>query len=605
MSDSEKFSSLTFGNEDNLPRVPLPTLEGSCERFLEWCRPLVDGDELQATEVAVASFLQADGPARTLQAALERYDADDGAPSWLQAFWLDRYLGRRHRTAINANFFFLFEDTGEGQVGRAAGLVAAAVDYKLMIDDQQLPPVFQRGRPVSMEQNKYLFSATRIPGPERDSVRTPYTEEWPGPSEEHHIVVFFRGNMFRLEVIGQDGRPYGCDSLAAGIQAILTAGDIPASPGTQVGHLTTKARADWAASRNTLLESHPHNVEMLDAVERALFCLCLEEAAPEGESEACDLLLHGDSGNRWFDKAISLIVFKDGRAGINAEHSTLDGTTVVSFSEAVLTSAAQLTAAPDGAEASPTPAFAPLDFVLDAALRSDVVAAAASFAAHAADTATAVLAVADFNSERAKQLGMSPDAFAQLAFQLAHKRAKGRLGATYESIAMRPYRHGRTEAMRVVTPEAAMFVAAMDDQESSMPDRAAAFRAAAAAHVARARQCQEGDAPEQHLWELQMIQKRHGAELGVTEPLDLYDSPGWLIMRDDHLSTSSLPSARIRYFGFGSTSSSCIGIGYALLPDRFDLYLSTPQAVSDQMSTFADKLTRAVHELEDLLATNP
>ena len=124
MSDSEELSSLTFGNEDSLPRVPLPTLEGSCERFLEWCRPLVDGDELQATEVAVASFLQADGPAQTLQAALERYNCDDGAPSWLEAFWRDRYLGRRDRTAINANFFFLFEDTGEGQVGRAAGLEA-------------------------------------------------------------------------------------------------------------------------------------------------------------------------------------------------------------------------------------------------------------------------------------------------------------------------------------------------------------------------------------------------------------------------------------------------------------------------------------------------
>jgi carnitine O-acetyltransferase len=605
MSESGEFSDLTFGNEDRLPRVPLPSLEGSCDRFLEWCRPLLSDDEFQTTAAAVASFLQPDGPARTLHAALERYDSDDGPSSWLEMFWLDRYLGHRAPIAINANFFFLFEDRRESQVERAAGLVAAAVEYKLMVDGQQLPPVFQRGRPLSMEQNKYLFSSTRIPGPERDTVRTPYTEEWPGPSQERHIIVFFRGNMFRLDVMSQDGRPCNRESLAAAMHAIMAAGGTPAQPVSQVGHLTTKARAEWAASRSALLEGHPHNAAMLDAVERALFCLCLEDATPEGDAEACDLLLHGDSGNRWFDKALSLVVFKDGRAGINAEHSRLDGTTIVGFTEAVLTSAARPTAAPAGAEPSQAPTFAPIDFVLDDALRADVTAAADSFAACAARTSTAVVSVADFTSERAKQLGMSPDAFAQLAFQLAHRRAKGRLGATYESIAMRHYRHGRTEAMRVVTPEAATFVAATVDPGSSPPAREAAFRTAAAAHAARARQCQEGGAPEQHLWELQMMQKRHGAEMGVTEPLALYDSPGWLIMRDDCLSTSSLPSSRIKYFGFGPTSSRCIGIGYALLPDRFDLYLSTSQASSDQMHTFADELTSAIHELEDLLVTNP
>ena len=110
-----------------------------------------------------------------------------------------------------------------------------------------------------------------------------------------------------------------------------------------------------------------------------------------------------------------------------------------------------------------------------------------------------------------------------------------------------------------------------------------------------------GHAPEQHLWELQLIQKRRGAELGVTEPLALYETPGWLKMRDDYLSTSAAPSTHIQYWGFGSTSRKCIGVGYVLLPDRFDLYLSTPRAVSEQMSIFAGKLPEAVRELEDLL----
>lgn len=109
------------------------------------------------------------------------------------------------------------------------------------------------------------------------------------------------------------------------------------------------------------------------------------------------------------------------------------------------------------------------------------------------------------------------------------------------------------------------------------------------------------EAPEQHLWELELIQRRRGEELGVTEQPALYRSPGWLTMRDDYLSTSSAPSENIQYFGFGSTSSKCIGVAYVLLPDRFNLYLSTPRAVADQMHAFAEHLREAVAELRDLL----
>ncbi|MGH3791300.1 MAG: choline/carnitine O-acyltransferase [Pseudonocardiaceae bacterium] len=592
--------SRTFSNEDQLPRVPLPTLEESCARFLEWCEPLLSADDRATTEAAVASFLRPDSPARTLQATLEQYDAEDGVHSWLDTFWPYRYLGRRDRIALNANFFLLFENSEQEQVDRAAGLIAGALDYKLLIDEQRVAPAIQRGRALSMEQHKYLFSTTRIPGPVQDRARTPYSDEWPGPSRERHIVVFVGGTLFRLDVIGPHGRPHTVDELTDGLRAVLAAG---ATPGTSIGHLTTKARAQWAASRQALLDCHPGNAELLDTVETALFCLCLEDITPKDAQEAADQLLHGEAGNRWFDKALSLIVFPDGSAGLNGEHCKLDGTTIVSFIDAVLGASAEEHSRRSAAEPQGTPAWAPLDFVLDADLRADVQAAAAAFAAYAADTASATLTIEGFTSERAKQLGMSPDAFAQLAFQLAHQRAKGHVGATYESIATRHYRHGRTEAMRVVTPEVVRFVTAMEDPGADQQTRRAAFRAAAEKHGERAKQCQAGHAPEQHLWELQLIQQRRGAELGVTEPLALYESPGWLTMRDDYLSTSAVASIHVQFFGFGSTSQKCIGIGYALLPDRFDLYLSTPRVVSDQMSVFADKLPEVVRELHDLLAT--
>jgi carnitine O-acetyltransferase len=579
----------TFAGEDRLPRVPLPSLEDSCARLLEWCTPLLSGDELTATEAAVRDFLAEDSPAHELQAALRAYDEAPGRQSWLDAFWPYRYLGRRDRIALNANFFFLFQDIEADQAARAAGLIASALNYKRQLDDESIPAVELRGVGQSMLQHKYLFSATRIPGAEIDTVRTPYTDDWPGASRERHIAVLHRGRIFRLDVLGADGKPHTLDELTAAIHAIIAT----EGAGSGVGRLTTKARAEWAASREALLAA---NADALDTIERALFCVCLEDEPAADLQQACDRLLHGDSGNRWFDKAVSLIVFPDGRAGINVEHCLLDGTTILAFVDALLDTPADEQSRASGAVAQGTPEFALLDFVLDDDLVKDIEAAGTAFTRYAEDNATMLVSFDDFGANTAKALKMSPDAFVQMAYQLAHRRAKGITGATYESIATRQYRNGRTEAMRVVTPEAVAFVDAMVSPTASADDRRAALLAAAAKHVARAKECQVGAAPEQHLWELQLIARRRGSQ----EPA-LFSSPGWTIMRDDYLSTSSAPSKNIQYFGFGSTSQKCIGVAYVLLPERFHLYLATPRSVAEQMTAFADEVRVAVAELRELL----
>jgi carnitine O-acetyltransferase len=575
----------TFALEDTLPRVPLPSLDDTAARFLDWCAPLLTDDERAETGKALAELVS--GPGRELDAALRAYDATPGVHSWLDAFWRSRYLGRRDRIALNANFFFLFVDDEQrrGQVERAAALTAAAVAFKLRIDAQEVPVERQRDTPLSMVQLKYLFSACRIPGAEIDSSRTPYTEAWPGPSTERHVVVFRHGHAVRLDVLGPDGTPHSPTELAEGFRAVIAATD---ARGDAVGHLTTKARAEWAASREAL---HAADFEALETIETALFCVALEDTVPASPQEACDQLLHGDSGNRWFDKSLTLIVFADGTTGLNGEHCELDGTTAVGFIDAILGSPAA-----DGPGAG-LPAVTPITWTLDDALRADIAAAGADFAEYASACATSTLSIEGFTSERAKALRCSPDAFAQLAFQLAHRRAKGFTGATYESIATRRYHHGRTEAMRVVTPEVMAFADTMTDASASDEGKRAAFRAAADAHVRRAKECQAGDAPEQHLWELQWIQRRRGGP-----DLPFFQSPGWRILRDDFLSTSSVPSPRVQYFGFGSTSPTCIGVGYGLQHDRFDIYLATPRSVADRMYVFADRVREAVAELESLLA---
>lgn len=447
-----------------------------------------------------------------------------------------------------------------------------------------------------MEQHKFLFSATRIPGEEQDTARTPYTDAWPGPSRERHVVVFVRGNAFRLDVLGPEGVPHTATELTEALRALRADVD---RPGPGVGALTTKARAAWAASRRALRDEHRDNAAALETIETALFCVSLEDGAPPDDLARGKELLAGNGANRWFDKAVTFVVFADGAAGINTEHCRLDGTTVLALVDGMASESTAVHAERLGARAQGAPAATAVPFVLTEERAADVRDAAADFTAFADSVATQLVVSDEHGSDRIKELGVSPDVFAQLAYQAAHRRARGFVGATYESIANLRFHHGRTEAMRVVTPELLAFTAAMEDPDASPDARRAAFDAAADAHGKRARACQAGEVPEQHLWELQ---QRRGAELGVREPPAVVDSPGWRVMRDDYMSTSSAPSVNVRAFGFGSTSTQCIGVAY-VLPDRWTVHLSTPAEVSGQMERFAVELRTAVDELTALLAS--
>jgi len=139
--------------------------------------------------------------------------------------------------------------------------------------------------------------------------------------------------------------------------------------------------------------------------------------------------------------------------------------------------------------------------------------------------------------------------------------------------------------------------------EASREARIRAFRDAADKHVRRARECQNAQAPGQHLWQMQLIALKHGAALGIAVKLTLFDSPGWKTMRGDFLSTSSAGSKNCSLFGFGATSKQCIGIGYIVWPQSITAYLSTPQSVESAMQNQAlDRIGHIVN-LQDFPIT--
>ncbi|CAD0113130.1 unnamed protein product [Aureobasidium uvarum] len=73
---------VTFASQEKLPKLPIPDLDKSCNKYLASLRPLQSAREHAETEAAVHEFLRAEGP--ELQEKLKKYAT--GRSSYIEQF---------------------------------------------------------------------------------------------------------------------------------------------------------------------------------------------------------------------------------------------------------------------------------------------------------------------------------------------------------------------------------------------------------------------------------------------------------------------------------------------------------------------------------------
>ena len=73
---------VTFALQDKLPKLPIPDLEKTCERYLQALKPLQSPREHSDTRHAVQEFLRGEGP--ELNEKLKKYA--EGKTSYIEQF---------------------------------------------------------------------------------------------------------------------------------------------------------------------------------------------------------------------------------------------------------------------------------------------------------------------------------------------------------------------------------------------------------------------------------------------------------------------------------------------------------------------------------------
>ena len=101
----------TYAAQSSLPRLPIPTLEETLERFPAVVTAILKKEDMKICLEEIRTFLETDGP--VLQQLLIDYEQrgwEEGRlGSFVEEFWTDAYLTPDSSVVMNLNPFFVLE----------------------------------------------------------------------------------------------------------------------------------------------------------------------------------------------------------------------------------------------------------------------------------------------------------------------------------------------------------------------------------------------------------------------------------------------------------------------------------------------------------------
>ncbi|NWY29885.1 CPT2 palmitoyltransferase, partial [Pheucticus melanocephalus] len=578
----------TMHYQKSLPRLPVPKLEDTIKRYLNAQKPLLNDEQFRKTEELARAFEK--GIGRELHEQLVAQDNQNKHTSYITGPWFDMYLKAREPILLNFNPFMSFNPDPKpeynDQLIRATNMTVSAIRFMKTFRAGYLEPevfhlnpeksdteIFKKiirfvpssiswfgaymvnAYPLDMSQYFRLFNSTRIPKLNKDEL---YTDE-----KAKHLLVLRNGNFYVFDVIDRDGNMLKPSEIQAHLKYILS--DNSPAPAFPLGYLTSENRDTWALLRKNLLDNG--NEEALQKVDSAVFCLSLDDFPIKDLVHLSHTMLHGDGANRWFDKSFSLIITKDGTAGINFEHSWGDGVAVLRFQNEVFkdsTTTPAISPQSQPASVDSSRAVQKLDFKLNDALKAGITKAKQTFDATVESLSLDMIRFQEGGKELLKQKKVSPDAVAQLAFQMAFLRQYDQTVATYESCSTAAFKHGRTETIRPASVHtkkcSEAFVKGLS--KHSTEELQNLIMECSKYHGRLTKEAAMGQGFDRHLFSLRCLALSKGLPLP-----EFYQDQAYARLNHNIISTSTLVSPAVQLGGFGPVVADGFGVGYQVQDD--------------------------------------
>nr|XP_020446226.1 carnitine O-acetyltransferase isoform X2 [Monopterus albus] len=578
-------------HQEGLPKLPVPPLKQTCERYLAALEPIVSEEELEHTRKLVEEFLKG-GVGERLQKGLERQAQK--TDNWMSECWMQSaYLDCRMPVAVYTSPGVVlprmhFRDC-QGQMRFAAKLITGVLQFKKMLDTDTLPVEYLYGKPLCMDQYYKILSSCRIPDPKRDTVVNHAT----GKTPPTHITVVHNFQFFVLDVYNSDGTPLTVDQIYMQLEKIWNSS--LQSNKEPVGILTSQHRNTWGKAYNNLIKDKT-NKESVRAIQKSIFTVCLDAPMPQLSDErylsrVAAHMLHGggarwNSGNRWFDKTLQFIVGEDGTCGLVYEHAPAEGPPIVNLIDHVVKymQKSELVRSP----MIPLPMPQKLRFNITPEIKRDIEKAKQNMNIMVHDLDVKVLMFSHFGKNVPKQHKLSPDAFVQMALQLAYFRMYNTCCSTNESASLRMFKYGRTDVIRTTTTDSLKFVQAMQDPLKQNTERLALLQEAIKTHKENTYNAIHGQAIDRHLLRLKLQSIED-----LTSMPEIFMDTSFAVAQHYNLSTSQVGSKTDCVMCFGPVVPDGYGVCYNPMDEHINIAVT---AFNSCEETNAARFSQAVED---------
>ncbi|KAI4878141.1 hypothetical protein NFI96_007717 [Prochilodus magdalenae] len=480
----------------------------------------------------------------------------------------------------------------------AAKLIAGVLDFKRMIDNETLPVEYLGGQPLCMDQYYQVLTSCRIPAPKKDTV----VNYGFGNTPSTHITVVHNFQFFVLDVYNSDGTPLTVDQIYMQLEKIWNSSlQTNKEP---IGILTSNHRNTWGKAYNNLIKDKT-NKESVRAIQKSIFLVCLDAPMPRVSediyySKVAAQMLHGggsrwNSGNRWFDKTLQFIVGEDGSCGLTYEHAPAEGPPIVYLVDHVVEymKKTEMVRAP----MIPLPMPQKLRFNITSEVKKDIEKAKQNMNIMVHDLDVRVLNFSHYGRKYLRSYKTSPDAFIQMALQLAYYRMYQVCCPTYESASLRMFKLGRTEAIRTTSTESVKFVQAMDDQSKQNSEKLALLENAIKAHRTYTHMAIHGQAIDRHLLGLKMQ-----AIEDLTSLPEIFMDTSYAVAMHFNLFTSQVGSKTDCVMSIGPMVPDGYGVCYNPMDDHINFAVTAFNSCEETHATkLAQSLEDALLDMKPLL----
>jgi len=646
----------TFHFQGALPRLPIPELNSTCEKYLTSLEALeghpdIKHEDIERARQQVNAFLAANGP--EIDQMIRTQDAKNDHTSFYYDAWSEMYLSDRRPLPVNYNPILTWKELPNEDLNtqpiRAAQICWAAAKYYLTLVDGHLQPqVFHmkdepsknaqmltkflpkkrvtlkgqgidnqalrylpyaanKSYPLDMSQIGNLFFSTRIPSDGKDFIQK-------ADEKANHVIVQSKGRFYTLDVLvgsGDSRTPRDPYHILSDIHSILADSAKKGPVEHPVSTLSSVDRDTWTAARKELIRLG--NADALAEIDDAMFCLSLDDFSAhepananvtldEGEEPAIiGQFLWGPAENRWVDKSFSVIVSDDGQCGLNFEHAWGDGACVLAFFNKTHEHILEMNPIRPG-EGSTDTGFGftepnEVHFILDDQMKNTISNARQYYADHIDGLVIAYTRSTDVTRKWLEANKIGADGFLQLSLQIAHDQLHGWPCATYESASTCAYQHGRTETIRPCTNESRTLCSLYAEKDFENPDFQreldTCLREAIKAHNKIMMSCLTGEGFDRHLFAIADQCKKQG----IPMPEFLTDKT-MDVMKHFRMSTSTLNSDHVKSGGFGPVVDDGYALGYMVYDSYLGVVAISKPANGVDAELFADTVNNVWNNMK-------